>query len=74
MMKVQDVTKKGRMGLYGAVSGSDIRYDADKGTRADASGTHWLIGAAGKLDRAEDRDVIYRNRLYRGGLGRYRRS
>lgn len=58
MMKVQDVTKKGRMGLYGAVSGSDIRYDADKGTRADASGTHWLIGAAGKLDRAEDRDVI----------------
>ena len=52
---------KGKTGLYGAISGSDNRHDTGHG-HADASGTHWLIGAAGKLKQdkaAEATGTLY---------------
>ncbi|EEO27445.2 hypothetical protein OFAG_00598 [Oxalobacter formigenes HOxBLS] len=55
--RIMDTSSARGTRLYGAISGSDLRYDTGKKSHADASGTYWLIGATGKLDNAPNRDL-----------------
>ncbi len=57
MNMLETVRVKG-IGVFGAVRGSDVRHDLDKGGDASVSGTHWLLGVTGKLNPAKDYDLI----------------
>ena len=56
--RAMDVSREQGVGLFGAVGGSDMRYDLGNATRSKASGSHFLIGVAGKLDSAKESDLI----------------
>ena len=58
MTKAMETIRVKGYGVYGAIRGSDIRHDLDKGGDAEVSGTHWLLGLAGKLNTARDYDLI----------------
>ena len=58
MTKAMETIRAQGYGAYGAIRGSDIRHDLDKGGDASVSGTHWLLGLAGKLNTAKDYDLI----------------
>ena len=58
MTKAMETIRAKGYGAYGAIRGSDIRHDLDKGGDASVSGTHWLLGVAGKLNTAKDYDLI----------------
>ncbi len=58
MARALDAIDKHGIGLYSTISGSDIQHDLNKGTHTDASGTHWIIGVAGKLNNARENDLI----------------
>ena len=58
MTKAMETIRAQGYGAYGAIRGSDIRHDLDKGGDAEVSGTHWLLGLAGKLNTAKDYDLI----------------
>ena len=58
MMNALETIRVKGMGVYGAIRGSDIRHDLDKSGDAEVSGTHWLLGLAGKLNTAKDYDLI----------------
>ncbi|MCZ4052595.1 autotransporter domain-containing protein [Oxalobacter sp. OxGP1] len=58
MTKAMETIRAKGYGAYGAIRGSDIRHDLDKGGDAEVSGTHWLLGLAGKLNTARDYDLI----------------
>ena len=58
MTKAMETIRAQGYGAYGAIRGSDIRHDLDKGGDASVSGTHWLLGIAGKLNAAKDYDLI----------------
>ena len=58
MARAMETIRVKGYGVYGAIRGSDIRHDLDKGGDAEVSGTHWLLGLAGKLNTARDYDLI----------------
>ena len=58
MPKAMETIRAQGYGAYGAIRGSDIRHDLDKSGDASVSGTHWLLGLAGKLNTAKDYDLI----------------
>ena len=58
MARAMETIRAQGYGAYGAIRGSDIRHDLDKGGDAEVSGTHWLLGLAGKLNTARDYDLI----------------
>ena len=58
LSRAKDVSTKKGIGVFGAVGGSDMRYDTGSGSSSKASGSHFLVGVAGKLDSAQDRDLI----------------
>ena len=47
-----------RFCLYGAVGGSDLRYDmGGEGAHGTTSGTHWVLGLRGKLESEKDYEL-----------------
>ncbi len=58
MMKILDTVHTRGVGVYGAISGSDMRHNFDKRGDADITGIHWLLGIAGKLNLAKEYDLI----------------
>ena len=45
-------------GVFGGVSGSETRNDTGGGSHARASGTHFIVGAAGKVNQDKANDMI----------------
>ena len=58
MMNALETIRVKGMGVYGAIRGSDVRHDLDKRGDANVSGTHWLLGVAGKLNPAKEYDIV----------------
>ena len=47
-----------RFCLYGAVGGSDLRYDmGGEGAHGNTTGTHWVLGLRGKLESEKDYEL-----------------
>ena len=54
----RELSESGKLGIYGAIGGSDMRQKLDKGGDADVSGTHLMLGVAGKLNPDREYDVL----------------
>lgn len=53
-----ELSESRKLGIYGAISGSDMRQKLDKGGDADVSGTHLMLGVAGRFNPERVYDLI----------------